>query len=243
MNEYELHDNADDYEDDKRIRSAENRAIRTRRRPRNHPYQFRQAPSAAAGSFAQLSTSAPVLPVQGFNQNQPFRAYRRRLQPTDLCCRCFQPGHWKSRCPLNFDSRSKRAMPQAQRRTDHYDKYFEIFRYSCVWYNVRLKNHISILRKKENECFDRFGNDSIKESLFKHLHYWKHIETYDSILSVIENSYSIPFSSFPPSMNLRNNMSALNNRQFVSESVSELLISGRIVQVDFQPYVVNCGRK
>ena len=40
-------------------------------------------------------------------------------------------------------------------------------------------------------------------------------------------------------MHLRNNKSALNNESFVSETVQELLDSGRVVQVPFKPYVVN----
>uniref|UniRef100_A0A8W8MH65 CCHC-type domain-containing protein n=1 Tax=Magallana gigas TaxID=29159 RepID=A0A8W8MH65_MAGGI len=39
--------------------------------------------------------------------NQPFRSGSRRTpQPSDVCYRCFQTGHWKTRCPLNISTSS-----------------------------------------------------------------------------------------------------------------------------------------
>lgn len=102
VKEYEHNDFADDSDDDKKIRSAESRAMRQQKfkgKGRNTPYS---RPSAAAGSQSQLAYSAPQsLP----SYNQPFRAYggsRRTPQPTDQCHKCLKLGHWKSRCPLNL---------------------------------------------------------------------------------------------------------------------------------------------
>ena len=97
VNEYETNDYASDSDDDKKIRSAENRALRSNRRGRGRPTPYSR-PAAAAGSAAQLSTSMPSVPGLG-----NFRPYSRRTpQPTDICFKCFKPGHWKGRCPLNF---------------------------------------------------------------------------------------------------------------------------------------------
>ena len=184
----------------------------------------RQLPLARSLNFLLLLL---CFLCKGSTRTSPFVPTGECHNPQIFATDVSSPGIVSHAAPSTSPSSSKQAAPQAQSRTDHDDKYFEISRSSCVWDNVRLKNHISLLRKKENECFERFGNDSITESLCKHLHYWKHIETYDSILSVIENGYSIPFSSFPLSMNLRNNMSALNNRQFVSKfegSIPEMRI-------------------
>ncbi|XP_061164440.1 uncharacterized protein LOC133173470 [Saccostrea echinata] len=102
VREYEQNDYADDSDDDKKIRSAESRAMRQKFRGRGRPTPYSRLVSAAAGSPAQLSSGSfggyPLL-------SQPFRAFggsRRTPQPSDLCHRCFKTGYWKSRCPLNY---------------------------------------------------------------------------------------------------------------------------------------------
>lgn len=115
VQEYQCNDIADDSDDEKKIRSAENRALRNskQKKSRFQPY-FKPVPSAAAGSAAQLS----ALALQQTNTlqtnagasnsfNQPFRSGSRRTpQPSDVCYRCFQTGHWKTRCPLNISTSS-----------------------------------------------------------------------------------------------------------------------------------------
>nr|XP_034320253.1 uncharacterized protein LOC117687588 isoform X2 [Crassostrea gigas] len=102
VREYEQNDYADDSDDDKKIRSAESRAMRQKFRGRGRPTPYSRPVPAAAGSQAQLSSGSfggyPLL-------NQPFRAFggsRRTPQPSDVWHRCFKTRHWKSRCPLNY---------------------------------------------------------------------------------------------------------------------------------------------
>ena len=100
VNEYECNDYASDSDDDRKIRSAEGRALRAKRGrgARNAPYKV---PSAAAGSAAQLAATTGGL-GSNFRPYTGSNTYSRRTpQPTDLCYRCFQPGHWRNRCPLN----------------------------------------------------------------------------------------------------------------------------------------------
>lgn len=59
------------------------------------------------------------------------------------------------------------------------------------------------------------------------------------IKSVIRDGYFIPFIHTPVSVCLKNNQSALENMPFVLDAVSELLISGRVLEVPFKPLVVN----
>ncbi len=86
VQEYQCNDIADDSDDEKKIRSAENRALRNskQKKSRFQPY-FKPVPSAAAGSAAQLS----ALALQQTNTlqtnagasnsfNQPFRSGSRR---------------------------------------------------------------------------------------------------------------------------------------------------------------------
>ena len=117
VNEYELNDYADDSDDDKRIRSAETRALRSKNRGRGgrpHPYN-RQIP-AAAGSASQLQAPTSIAVNPGY---QPFRhvgGSRRTPQPTDLCYRCFNYGHWKNRCPLNMATHQTSATGAASQK-------------------------------------------------------------------------------------------------------------------------------
>jgi hypothetical protein len=107
-------------------------------------------------------------------------------------------------------------------------------KYSCSsWSSIpycigtsSIKNSLKIFESECNKITNR-----IKKSLFHNRSYWKEIDTYDSIFSIIENGYSLDFVSYPPSMQFGNNKSAMANAQFVSEEVLELADSGRIVQV------------
>nr|XP_022299832.1 uncharacterized protein LOC111108323 isoform X2 [Crassostrea virginica] len=105
VREYEQNDYAEDSDDDKKIRSAESRALRQKFRGRGRGTPYSRPVSAAAGSQAQLPTSG----FGGTSYNQPFRSFggsRRTPQPSDVCHRCFKTGHWKSRCPLNYSQPS-----------------------------------------------------------------------------------------------------------------------------------------
>jgi hypothetical protein len=78
-----------------------------------------------------------------------------------------------------------------------------------------------------------------KGNLKKHLGFWREIGTSQFILSVIDVGYMLPFVYFPKPANLINNKSAERNKEFVDQAVNELLMSGRIVQTDSAPHVLN----
>ena len=59
------------------------------------------------------------------------------------------------------------------------------------------------------------------------------------ILNVIRNGYEIPFVSVPPKSSVKNNRSALDHADFVSEAIIELLKTNSIVEVSEQPHTVN----
>ena len=113
VQEYQSNEVAENSDDEKKIRSAESRALRQQKAkiPRYNPYgrtRFSQPPSAAAGSAAQLSASAfggvHQQPFLAAGPQQPFRfsgppRQPHGPQPYDMCYACFQYGHWKSRCP------------------------------------------------------------------------------------------------------------------------------------------------
>ncbi|CAC5416181.1 unnamed protein product [Mytilus coruscus] len=104
-------DLASDSEDEKRIRSAESRAIRSiKEKKRPHPYKTVTA-----------TVSAPPAPMpnqhnvrQNNYQQPPFRTSRRREPSShDICHNCNQLGHWRTQCPL-FST--KPAVPGTSRQ-------------------------------------------------------------------------------------------------------------------------------
>ncbi|CAG2249116.1 unnamed protein product [Mytilus edulis] len=88
-----------DSEDEKKIRYAENRALRAKK--------FRkQKTSKKPGNSAILKSTeppcvAPVATATSANVGGNFRAQRSNYGPsaTDFCFRCQEQGHWRRNCP------------------------------------------------------------------------------------------------------------------------------------------------
>ena len=79
----------------------------------------------------------------------------------------------------------------------------------------------------------------VKHSLRNSVEFWRSIQAPDFIISIIETGYVISFVNVPSDLYLKNNLSAWNNEDFVSGTVSELLESGCVPRVPFKPIVVN----
>ncbi|XP_062618079.1 uncharacterized protein LOC134279669 [Saccostrea cucullata] len=121
VNEYQCNEIADNSNDEKKIRSAENRALRHQKQnKRFQPYGTQKTPpAAAAGSPAQLSLPGVTNTFQPFpafqqQQQQPFlygqgrnKQSRRQPMPYDVCFGCFGTGHWKSNCPKGKTTQSQ----------------------------------------------------------------------------------------------------------------------------------------
>ena len=80
---------------------------------------------------------------------------------------------------------------------------------------------------------------SVKGNLKNNLGFWRSIGAPDFILSIIENGYRLPFISFPLAVKLRNNKSARLHADFVDQAILELLHSGRVMELNSPPDVVN----
>ncbi|XP_061173561.1 uncharacterized protein LOC133182728 [Saccostrea echinata] len=121
VNEYQSNEIADNSDDEKKICSAENRALRHQKQnKRFQPYGTQKTPpAAAAGSPAQLAfplVSSTFQPFPAFQQQQqqPFlygqgrnKQSRRQPMPYDVCFNCFATGHWKSNCPKGKTTQSQ----------------------------------------------------------------------------------------------------------------------------------------
>jgi hypothetical protein len=79
----------------------------------------------------------------------------------------------------------------------------------------------------------------VKGSVARHVAYWEKIGASSFVLDTMKNGYVIPFIEPPIQMCFKNNRSALGNEEFVSQTIFDLIKSGCVVQVPFQPFVVN----
>ena len=78
-----------------------------------------------------------------------------------------------------------------------------------------------------------------KGSLKNHLEFFKTIGASKFILDVIANGYKLPFLHIPKRAFFNNNKSSITHGEFVSEAISELLVSERIHEIDYPPCVIN----
>ncbi|XP_052713887.1 uncharacterized protein LOC128187501 [Crassostrea angulata] len=93
VREYESDDLASDSDDEKRMRQAENRALRTlRERRRYRPYK---KPSATVSTPSDDRSPAPTSFQRSF---RPYTKQRRQPPPYDICYNCRKYGHSKSQC-------------------------------------------------------------------------------------------------------------------------------------------------
>lgn len=107
VREYQSNDIASDSEDEKKIRQAEGRAMRSQKlknRSSSTPYN---RPKPPAETFPNPASSQQY-------QKPPFRGSVARREPCpqlDLCFKCRQYGHWKQFCPLNKSGNNNSGNP------------------------------------------------------------------------------------------------------------------------------------
>ena len=75
-----------------------------------------------------------------------------------------------------------------------------------------------------------------KEIFEKH---WREIGTSKFILKVIEEGYKLLFKTIPVAAVFKNYNSAKCHQQFVQEAIAELVLTGRVIQSQTTPHVVN----
>ena len=175
---------------------------------RPHPYS-RQIP-AAAGSASQLQAPTSIAVNPGY---QPFRHVggSRRTPSQQTCATAASTMDTGKTDALSTWPCIKPVLQgQRVRNEAVIDKYLSK-NWSGIPENIELENMLM-----KTEISSEKVENRIKKSLFRNLKFWEKICTYDSVLNIIKNGYSLPFMSQPPTMHLRNNKSALNNESFVS---------------------------
>ena len=88
------------------------------------------------------------------------------------------------------------------------------------------------LSKHEYEDIDEvdyfFDTVNVKGRLKDHIQFGVNIQAPEFILSIISEGYKLPLLHTPPRSVTKNNLSAINNSVFVTESILDLLASDRI---------------
>ena len=88
--------------------------------------------------------------------------------------------------------------------------------------------------------FDTSRNKAnVKGGLRKNLEHWHHIGANPSVIDITENGHKIPFSTMSVSKIFQNNQSALQNANFSTCTVKELLKSGKIKETRAPPHIVS----
>ena len=81
---------------------------------------------------------------------------------------------------------------------------------------------------------------SVKGRLKKNLIFWREtLSANSAMLDIIDNGYKISFFKTPKRASFRNNQSALKNKDFVEESISELLKCGSVIEAEKPLEVIN----
>lgn len=79
----------------------------------------------------------------------------------------------------------------------------------------------------------------VKGRLKNCIQFWIDIGAPSFIIETITSGYILPFYSNPISIGLPNNLSALNNSEFVCTAIQDLLIKNLIAECSTAPFVVN----
>ena len=99
---------------------------------------------------------------------------------------------------------------------------------------------LHLLSSSSDEFSVKGGSNGVKGRLKSSLDFW--VETLDAsnfVLDMIRRSYRLPFAKYPSQSFLKNNRSALQHTDFVTEAIIELVSNGCIVEHDVPPFCVN----
>lgn len=97
----------------------------------------------------------------------------------------------------------------------------------------------SILDSYELDSTQAKSVTSVRGRLAKCISEWEGINAPGFILEVIREGYKIPFVSLPPPKHSDNNLSAIKEKDFVSEAILDLLKMNCIEELDEAPDIVN----
>ena len=221
VEQYTQYELADNEEDGKKIRRAEERAEKAlksdaSKKPINQSSSLSR-PSSSSRVSSQYSRSSSSF---GSFRNQRLRlSYPRSSDVPSRpgnCLACGRFGHWRSECNQVARSVSKGISGNRLQDGDKQSK----SEFSFLTSPCDFVEDLSEDSSQESKGFELefeipvvsapvVQTISVKSKLFRSIQHWQSLGAPDFILSVIRNGYKIPFISTPPPRRFTNNASAL----------------------------------
>ena len=219
---------ASDSENEKRIRAADNRAVRKIKSVRNDGKVNRKRPAEAAGA-----------PSQSVHNGGNFLMLRSPFVQSELSPQLRQTQ--RQMTSASDASLTDTGPVIAERRQTLVTKRSE-FPEELLFKDANAE--IFKVQRKENiESFDEYEsgktNIYVKGRLNNSFSFWENIGTSDFILSVNKDGYRIPLLNCPPKICLSNNKSSFEDSIFVEKAILDLLKGGLVKTVSNRPHVVN----
>ncbi|XP_068714235.1 uncharacterized protein [Montipora foliosa] len=198
VNEYLSDELASGSEDEKRIRRAEQRALRKRkdRQQQKVKSSVKQSqPSATTTSFAGQ-------PHFNFRSSSRSFTPSGKAKPGDICFACGQQGHWKSQCRANSQFRSSSSGQSNSGFPSNVGDFVSGILQSCFQHveHTRLKGLIqglpAVLLKSKAGGASAAADAQVSDRLFKRHGRWKSDKAKDdyikdNILSLLSVSLSL----------------------------------------------------
>ena len=255
VDEYESDELAENSKDEKKLRSAERRAL-SRMKFKSTQSKMSKATATSTrstpSSTQQTPTERPSLP------QQPFRSYPRsfrnygRYSPTDKCFSCGPSATGLGRPNVSTSTVQINANPThpdtpGQLLAEHGHKLAanrlcenEYINYLCSDMHNRNSPNASVCPETEtSELVQGAQVVNVKGRLRACVQFWESISAPPFVLSVIREGYKIPFLHTPPRAFFPSNKSSHEHNQFVASAIKELLRVGSVLECPTPPTVVN----
>ena len=156
-----------------------------------------------------MKTSPYTTTQDGQNSNQQPKPAATGGRKLGVCFACGKPGHWRYEWREENEDKTKSVKISIEIQNS-YDRDLE--KCSIVSPVGRLANSYSK---------------------------WKEIQANETVLDVIKFGYKLPFFTKPDSVILTNNKSALQNKDFVSTEIQNLIDKKSVTEVLNKPFVIN----
>ena len=106
--------------------------------------------------------------------------------------------------------------------------------------NIELIHGFQSLKNRGFAFTNQEKYISVKGKLKQNQRFWKNtIKTNETVLNIIQEGYRLPFLETPDTARFSNNKSAINNSKFAEISIKEMLATGKTLEQDQPPRVVN----